>query len=134
MKIWHAGMAATVLLLGAALAVGGAAPSSEQDVQEVNYLYIEEFEFPSGSVVVEGIAEASQWVRDLRATGEFKSVRLYMHHTGPRFALYLFAEPRDWQAIETGFAKFFEARPDIMESPFNWAGHSDNVLSEVPVQ
>lgn len=113
-----------------------AAQEKKQEVAIVgqNYLYIEEMEIAAGRVPNEAIAEAQGWVKAMRETGEFKSVRLFIHNTGPRFALYIFTEPKSWQAIETGFEKFFAAQPGIMEKPFNWGAHSDNLLSEIPVQ
>ena len=43
-------------------------------------------------------------------------------------------EPKSWQAIEDGQNKFFEANPDLMDRPFNWGVHSDNLLGEIPVE
>lgn len=91
-------------------------------------------QFAPGMVPNQAIAEASGWVRAMRGTGEFKSVRLYIHNTGPAFALYVMAEPNSWQAIETGFEKFFAAFPNMMNEPFRWGPHSDNLLSEIAVQ
>ena len=99
-----------------------------------NYMYIEEFQFAPGMVPNQAIAEASGWVRSMRNTGEFKSVRLYIHNTGPAFALYVLAEPNSWQALETGFEKFFAAYPSMMNEPFRWGPHTDNLLSEIMVQ
>jgi hypothetical protein len=119
-------------LVGAGIVV--ARQESANPITASNYLYIEEFEFAAGVVPNAAIAEASQWVKDMRKTGEFKSVRLFIHNTGPRFALYVLTEPKSWQAIETGFGKFLAARADVMTKPQTWAGHSDNLLSEIPVQ
>jgi len=99
-----------------------------------NYLYIQEIEIGFGMVANEAIAEAQGWVKTMRETGEFKSVRLFIHNTGPRFALYILAEPNNWQSIETGFEKWFAAHPEIMNQPFKWGTHSDNLLSEIPVE
>ncbi len=56
-----------------------------------------------------------------------------MHDTGPRFALYILAEPNSWQAIETGCEKLLEAIPDWMDRPYKFGKHSGNLLSEIPV-
>ncbi len=82
----------------------------------------------------EAIARLSGWVRSLRKTGEFKSVRLYIHNTGPRFSLYILTEPKNWQSIETGFEKFLAANPEIMSGPLGFGRHTDNLLSEVSVE
>lgn len=122
----------------AAVSAGGAGvvvarQEAKPAVTGSNYLYIEEFEIPTGTAPNDAIAEASGWVRDLRKTGEYRNVRLYMHNTGPALAVYILMEPKSWQALETGADKFFAARPDILGQPLKWARHSDNLLSEVPV-
>lgn len=99
-----------------------------------NYLYIEELEISAGMVPNEAIAEAQGWVKTMRESGEYKSVRLFIHNTGPRFALYIFMEPNNWQSIEAGANKFFAAHPEIMDKPFKWGAHSDNLLSEINVE
>jgi hypothetical protein len=67
-------------------------------------------------------------------SGHAEHWRIQEHNTGPRFALYILSEPNSWQAIETGFEKFLAARPDFMSSPLTWGLHSDNLLSEIPVE
>ncbi len=99
----------------------------------LNYLYLNELEIPTGKTPNECIGEATEWVHALRQTGEFKSIRLYIHNTGPIFALYLFAEPNDWQSIETGFEKAISIM-GLMDRPWFWARHSDHLLSEIPVK
>ena len=105
----------------------------EDSFEAANLLYIESFELAPGAVPNEAIAQAQGWAKSYRATGEYKSVRLFVHHTGPNFALYLMLEPKSWQAIQDGQNKFFEARSEEMDKPFNWANHSDNLLSEIPL-
>jgi hypothetical protein len=125
-----------LVLLGGLVVVGAAAVPAQQQTPAIitgNYLYIEEFEIAPGQVPNEAVAEISEWVGIMRETGEFKSVKLYMHNTGPRFALYILAEPNSWQAIETGYEKLFEAIPDLMDRPYKFGKHSDNLLSEIPV-
>jgi hypothetical protein len=120
--IWGIGM----FLAGAVVTHTHQANAQPQQPTGPNYLYIEEFDFAPGSVANDGIAELTQWVRDMRASGEYTSVRLYEHNTGPHWALYIMAEPKSWQAIETGFEKFFGAHPEIMTTPLkNWGGHSE---------
>ncbi len=99
-----------------------------------NYLYIQEYELSAGVVPNEAIAQAQEWVKGWRETGEDKSVRLFIHHTGPRFALYILMEPNSWQALEDGVNKFFAANPDFMATSFDWGTHSDNLLNEIPVE
>jgi hypothetical protein len=63
--------------------------TAEDSISSSNYIYIEEFELSPGVIPNEAIAEAQDWVKGYRKTGEYKSVRLFIHNTGPRFALYL---------------------------------------------
>jgi len=106
----------------------------ESSFESQNLLYIEEFTFAPGSVMNEAVAEMQEWVKGYRETGEYKSVRLFFHHTGPNLAVYLLLEPKSWQSIQDGQNKFFDANPELMDKPFNWAGHSDNLLTEIPVE
>ena len=124
------------LATGGGVAVFGGAMAQEaaSPITGENYLYIEEFEIGPHMVPEEAIAKLSGWVHNLRETGEFKSVRLYIHNTGPRFALYIFAEPKNWQSIETGFEKFFAANPELMSEPSGFGRHTDNLLSEISVE
>jgi hypothetical protein len=98
-----------------------------------NYLSMEEFEIGPGMTMNKAIAEGKDWVRGMRKTGDFKSVKLYIHNTGPRLAIYIFAEPKNWQSIETGFAKFIATMPDFGDRPV-WFTHNDNLVSEIPVE
>ena len=127
---------AIVLAVGGGVAVFGGAVAQETSspITGQQYLYIEEFEIAPGTVPNDAIAELSGWVTGLRETGEFKSVRLYIHNTGPRFALYLMLEPNNWQSLETGFEKFFAANPGFMSEPYKFGMHNDNLLSEIPVE
>ncbi len=135
MRTWHALAGLAIALAAGAFATGiSAVRAQQQPITGSDYLYIEEFEITRGVVPNDAIAEASDWVRGMRNTGEFRSVKLYIHNTGPRFALYLLAEPNSWQAIETGFEEFFAARPDIMNTPVTFGRHTDNLLSEIPVE
>ena len=125
-----------VLLAGALVGLGVRSMQAQQETTPPaaqRFLYIEDFEVAPGQVPSEAVAAASEWVRAMRATGEFESVKLYMHHTGPRFALYVLAETSSWQAINDGFEKMFEAMPDWMDRPYEFGTHSDNLLSEIPV-
>jgi len=56
-----------------------------------------------------------------------------MHHTGPKAAVYILAEPKSWQSIETGFEQWMDAIA-VMTTPWKWASHSDDLLSEIPVK
>lgn len=117
----------------------GAANTEAKDEKAIpllgpNYLYIEEFEIGIGQTISEAITKTTEWVKLMRKTGEFKSVRLYMHNTGPKLALYILAEPNNWQSIETGFKKLLDSIPDFMDEPTKFATHSDNLLSEIKVE
>jgi hypothetical protein len=120
-----------------ALVSGGlfpaARPALAQEQQQQTYVYMEEFTLAPGQSWNGAVREISGWVRDMRATGEFRSVRLFGHHTGPSLSFYVMAETDTWQAIDAGFGKFFAGRPNMMDEPFQFAGHSDNLLTEIPV-
>ncbi len=138
MKRRHALAIVAAFALAIPAAYGAYPAVTTESVQETitgpNYLYIEEFEIGLGTVPNEAIAKAQTWVKIMRETGEFTRVRLFVHNTGPRFALYILAETDNWQSIETGFEKLFEAIPTLMDEPITWATHSDNLLSEIPVE
>lgn len=130
---------AGMLFLSTFLFTGNATVMAQDDMAESSYesqnlLYIEEFELADGATMNDAIAEMQEWVKGYRETGEYNSVRLYMHHTGPKLALYILLEPKSWQSIQDGQDKFFAANAEVMDQPFNWGGHSDNVLVEVPVE
>ncbi len=131
-------MAAFVLAIPA---VYHASPSAtpEPSQQEAvitgpNYLYIAAWEVGPDQVPNEAIEEVKGWVRIFRETGEYKSVRMFIHNTGPRFALYVLFEPNSWQSIETGMEKALEAIPEWMANPMKFSTHWDNLLSEIPVE
>jgi hypothetical protein len=125
---------AVAIVVGVAVSGGAVAQETSSPITGQQYLYIEEFEIATDTVPNDAIAELSGWVTGLRETGEFKSVRLYIHNTGPRFALYILLEPKNWQSLETGMEKFLAANPGIMSEPYKFGLHSDNLLSEIPVE
>jgi hypothetical protein len=132
-------LAAVGLILLAGLSfTGGALLLAQQEAQEeavTNYLYISEWELAAGTSWNEAIAEASDMLRGLRETGEFKSAKLYVHHTGPRAALYTLLETDSWEAIDRGWQQYIDANPQMMAEPWTWATHhSDNLVTEIPVE
>ncbi len=140
MKRRHAFAVVAALALAIPAAYWASPPIEAEPVQQADvitgptYLYLEEFEIAPGQIPNEAIAEMTEWVKIMRESGEFTSVRLFIHNTGPRFALYLLIETDNWQSLETGFEKLLAALPEFMDEPFRWAGHSDNLLSEIPVE
>ena len=128
-------VAIAIAVVGGVAVFGGAvAQETSSPITGPDYLYIEEFEIAPNTVPNDAIAEATGWVRGYRETGEFKSVRLYIHNTGPKFAIYILVEPKNWQSIETGFEKFLAANPELMSKPWKFGRHTDNLLSEIPVE
>jgi len=107
---------------------------SESPASATKYLYISEFEIGADQSFNEAMAECITWVKIYRGTGEFSSVRLYMHHTGPRAALYILLEADNWQAIENGHNKWIEAMPDFFDRKMKFGSHSDNLLNEIEVE
>lgn len=108
-------------------------PVSAQQQAPSNYLLIEECQVPPGAVIPDLIAEMTRWGAEYRKTGEYKSVRLFIHSYGPNLSIYSLREPNSWQAIPNGFQKFVAANPKVMQEPFRCASHSDNILTEVPI-
>ena len=49
-------------------------------------------------------------------------------------AFYIISETTDWGAIGTMFADLLAVQPDFMTTPFGFSGHSDNILTEIPVE
>lgn len=121
-----------LLFLSVAFAQVAVAAEQPSDSQDTNYLYIEKFIVPAGRSINDALDEGKKWVRAMRRTADFKSVRLYFHHTGPEVAIYIHAEPKSWASIESGFSKVLDELR-VTENPFNWGGHSDNIVSEVVV-
>jgi len=124
------------LVAGVALVLGFAAGrrSSDAHAQQqspTNYLQIEECRLPAGVVIGDAIAMASRIAAEYRKTGQYKSVKLFVHHYGPALALYTVMEPRSWAAVEAGFAQALAANPEFLTTPFLCAEHSDNILVEV---
>ena len=98
------------------------------------YLVLSSYDMAPGRTINDVIEEVSGWVRAYRQTGEFNSVRLFIHDWGTGLRVFMLAEPKSWQSIKAGEDKFFAARPDIFTAPFRWAGHSDDILTEIPVR
>ena len=97
-------------------------------------LVISDYDMAPGRTINDVVEEASGWVRDMRKTGEYNSVRLFVHSYGSGLRVWVLAEPKSWQAIKAGDDKFMASRPDILTTPFRWVGHSDNILNEVAVR
>lgn len=121
-------------IIGATLGLFSGMGWATSQAQETNYLVIEEFELGPDMTVNDGTARLSEWVRALRATGKHSSVRLFFHDWGPEAAFYIVSETADWGAIGTIFADVLAVDPDFMSQPFGFAGHSDNILTEIAVE
>lgn len=128
-------LTAVVTALSATMVLGGYRMGvAQQSAPPPTYLVVSSYDMAAGRTINDVIEEASGWVRAYRQTGEFNSVRLFVHDWGSGLRVFVLAEPKSWQSIKTGNDKFFAARPDIFTSPFRWAGHSDDILTEVPVR
>ena len=121
-------------ITGATVGLFAGTALATPQAQDTNYLVIEEFEVGPDMILNDGIVRLSEWVRALRATGKHSSVRLFFHAWGPEAAFYIVSETTDWAAIGTIFVDVVAAEPDFMTKPFGFAGHSDNILTEIPVQ
>lgn len=117
-----------------ALALGVAAGFlAAQSQQEPNHLVISIYDPAPGRSFNDALEEMSEIVRIHRATGEYKSVRLFSHNWGPENAFYMVSEPNEWASIPAGFAAQLEAQPGLLDQPDEWEAHSDNILSEIMV-
>jgi hypothetical protein len=127
-------MALFISVIGGVTLIWAQEEDSESSAPATNYLYISEFEIGADQSLNEALAECTKWVKIYRETGEFTSVRLFIHHTGPRAALYLLLETDNWQAIEDGHNKWIAAMPDFFDRKMKFGSHSDNLLNEIQVE
>ena len=107
--------------------------AQQPETGAVNYLYIQELELGDRMTPNEYFSEATKLAKAIRATGEYKTVRVFNHNTGPNLSVYIFMEPKSWQAIETGASKWIESA-GLLDKPWLWKSHSDNVLTELSVE
>ena len=114
--------------------LAGVALAAAAQTQQTRYLVVEEFKIGPNMSFNEGIARLSGWVRALRASGKHGSVRLFRHDWGPEASLYIMSETENWASIGTILEDVSTAEPDILDRPFGFAGHRDNILVEIPVQ
>ena len=125
------------LLIASALvlvALGGVVGfAAAQAQQEPNHLVISTYDPPPERSYNDAMEEMSEIVRIHRATGEYKSVRLFTHNWGPESAFYMVAEPNSWASIPAGFQAQLEAQPDLLDRPDGWEAHSDNIMTEILV-
>ena len=122
-----------IALASAAIGLTAGRSVAAVQAQETNYLAIEEFQLGPDQTPAEAIERLSGWVQALRATGRHSNVRLFLHDWGPQIALYIVSETNDWDAIGSIFADVLAADPGFMTRPLGFAGHSDNILTEIPV-
>lgn len=104
-----------------------------QSQDEPNYLVISMYEVAPGQTFSDAAAEVSQWAGILRASGHYKSVRLFVHDWGSELAFYILSEPNNWASIPAGFAALLDAQPDLLDRPWNWQSHSDDIFTEIPL-
>jgi hypothetical protein len=121
--------AAALVCLGAM----STAMAEQSPITGGNYLYIQEYVVGPDMTPDEAVARGSEIVRAMRNTGEYRSVRLYIHNTGPQMGIYVLAEPNSWQAIEMGANKAIQAL-GYMSQRWGWASHSDNLMSEIQLE
>ncbi len=117
-----------------ALAVGVFAGRGLSATQEPapNYMVVSDFELGPDMSFNEGIARLSEWIQLARATGKHESVRLFMHDWGPKTALYMVVET-DWNGVGAIFPDLVEAKPEMMDEKWGFAGHGDDIMTEIPV-
>ena len=124
------GVVLSLALVGSLGFVGGEAFSSAQEAP--NYLVMTEFELGPDQTFNDAINRLSEWVRVSRATGKHESVRLFLHDWGPEAGIYVLYES-DWEGVGAIFPDIVAGIPGFMDQPFGFAGHSDNILTEIVV-
>ncbi len=124
--------AALVVVAGGVGMVGGRTLEANQQ-DEPNYMIVATWTIPPGAMFSELQEELATNVRIWRQSGNYKSVRLFSHRWGPELAFYIVYEPNSWEVIGGHAATLFEARPELLNSPGIFAGHSDNIMGEIIV-
>lgn len=121
-----------LVALTAAVAGYTTARSGAEVEQERTYRVMLEFKM-GGTQTFEGaVASATEWTQAFKTFGY--DARLFMHEWGPSNSFYIFIETTDWNAISTIFDEVGNEMPELLSQPFGWAGHSDIIMRELPVE
>lgn len=123
---------ALVVLSLAAIALGvytaRGLPAQEQTA---NYAVLVSFEMSGQQSFEEALGVVTEWGNLMRGLGV--DARAFIHEWGPSNSFYLLIETDDWNEIGTLFDRMGEASPELMTRPFGFAGHSDLIMRELPL-
>jgi len=103
-----------------------------QDAPMGTFLYFSSWGIDGDLSINENITQVMTFAQNMKASGKFKSVRVFMHHTGEKLAIYTLAEAEGWNNVGAGVA-FAESKIDFDKpAPFGDT-HSDDILVELPM-
>ena len=125
------------LLLGLTLAllagsVGFVSMTKDGEQEAPTYLVMAEFTLGADQSFAEALETMNTWGQAGPALG--LNVRTFMHEWGPSNSFYMTVETNDWNEIGTLFERMVDQMPELMNEPFGWAGHSDIIMRELPIQ
>ena len=103
-----------------------------QDAPMGTFLYFSAWGIDGDKTLNENVAQVMTFAQNMKTSGKFKSVRVFMHHTGEKLAIYTLAEAEGWNNLGAGVA-FAESKIDMDKpAPFGDT-HSDDILVELPM-
>ena len=103
-----------------------------QDAPMGTFLYFSAWGLDGDKTINENVAQVMTFAQNMKTSGKFKSVRVFMHHTGEKLAIYTLAEAEGWNNLGAGVA-FAESKIDFDKpAPFGDT-HSDDILIEIPM-
>ena len=103
-----------------------------QDAPMGTYLYFSAWGLDGDKTINENVAQVMTFAQNMKTSGKFTSVRVFMHNTGEKLAIYTLAEAEGWNNLGAGVA-FAESKIDFDKpAPFGDT-HSDDILVEIPM-
>ena len=103
-----------------------------QDAPMGTFLYFSAWGLDGDKTINENVAQVMTFAQNMKTSGKFKSVRVFMHHTGEKLAIYTLPEAEGWNNLGAGVA-FAESKIDMDKpAPFGDT-HSDDILVEIPM-
>ena len=101
-----------------------------QDAPMGTFLYFSAWGLDGDKTINENVAQVMTFAQNMKTSGKFKSVRVFMHHTGEKLAIYTLAEAEGWNNLGAGVA-YAESKIDMDKpAPFGDT-HSDDILVEL---
>ena len=103
-----------------------------QDAPMGTFLYFSAWGLDGDKTINENVAQVMTFAQNMKTSGKFTSVRVFMHNTGEKLAIYTLAEAEGWNNLGAGVA-FAESKIDFDKpAPFGDT-HSDDILVELPM-